>query len=114
MRINFKVLSLIFGPLFLWLIPSYAIYVTYTHYWASLLIPFMGFYPGPTNGSFYWHHHALSEGLLVIWGVLAVVGYVLFAFYALRTNSRIVATSLATLITISALLIFFRVNFLGY
>jgi hypothetical protein len=74
----------------------------------------MGFYPGPTSGSFYWQYHALNELLVVIWGCLALLGYAALATYALRKKSPAIASACAILITVSTLFIFFRVNFLNY
>jgi hypothetical protein len=114
MTINFKVILLVFGPLLFWSIPAASIFLTSTHYWLSLLIPFMGFYPGPVIGSNYWHNHALNELLLTIWGCLALVGYAALGSFALRKNSQAVAATCAILITLSSLVIFCRINFLGW
>ncbi|MCE0484016.1 MAG: hypothetical protein LV479_07245 [Methylacidiphilales bacterium] len=110
MTLNWKIPALIFGPLLLCSTPSCAIYLTQTHYWLSLLIPFVGFYPGPISGNYYWQHHAASETMLTLWACLSLTGYVFAASYAWAVSSRLLAGLCAAFITLSTLIIYVRIN----
>jgi hypothetical protein len=105
-----KILLIVLYPPLLWSIPSYAIFLTLTHEWQTLLIPFVGFYPGPVSGTFYWLHHALNEILITIWGCLTLLGYIALASHALRTNSKAAAMFCATLLGFSTLMIYGRLH----
>lgn len=110
MTLNWKIPALTFGPLLLCSIPSYAIYSTLTHYWVSLLIPFVGFYPGPISGNYYWQHHATSETLLTLWACLFLAAYVFVASYAWARKSQFLASLCAAFITLSTVVIYVRIN----
>jgi hypothetical protein len=107
MRINFKVTLLVFGPLLLWWIPCLWL-LQLTHQWKSLLLPFVGFYPGPTSSPGNWHYQTLNLTLATIWGCLSLVGFVALAFCALRKNSQALALICAVLISLSSLTLIAR------
>jgi len=108
MTINSKVKWLVFGPPLFWWIPSLYIALG-THTWKGLLLPFMGFYPGPMSIPGYDHYLTLKLTLAMIWGTLSLVAFAAVAFCALRKNSQAIALICALLISLSSLLVIGRV-----